>query len=353
MASDGGNPIVGIWHPSGSSRAVAATLHIGDEGIVQARDADGVPLAATPGGAIEVSDRIGGIVRRLGFADGSVFETPDNDGVDAALRRLRRRVGRVHEMERFHPRLAVFVLAVVALSFAVYRYAVPVLIEIAIALTPPVVPALLSQSAMVSLDQTLLAPTTMAAERRAAIEGDFAGLAAHAPRGAAGYSLKFRHGGSSIGPNAFALPDGTLVLTDELADLAGDDREALLGVLAHEIGHVEHEHALRRIYRAVGVAGLIMMIGGDIGAGAQDVLVQGAALMSLSYSRDQERDADRYAVELMHAAGRDPLAVARFFELLASRSEGGYAESFLSTHPPTPERIEDTRRHAEEVAAGQ
>lgn len=349
MASD---PIVGIWHPPASSRAVAASLHFGEEGIVQARDADGKPLAATPGPKIEFSDRIGGIVRRLTFLDGSVFETPDNDGVDAMLKALKRRPGVVHELERFRPRLALFVIAVVALSFAIYRYAVPLLVEAAVLLTPPVVPKLLSQSVMISLDQTVLEPTKLSTEDQTAIAAEFGRLAEIAPRGAGGYVLNFR-GGGAVGPNAFALPDGTLVLTDELVALAGSDREAVLGVLAHEIGHVEREHALRRIYRAAGVAGLIMMIGGDIGSGAQDVLVQGAALMSLSYSRDQERDADRYAVQLMHAAGRDPLAIARFFDLLATKlGDSGYADSFLSTHPPTPERIEDTRRYAEEIAAG-
>jgi Zn-dependent protease with chaperone function len=356
LASDGsgsgvGSPIVGIWHPPRSSRAVAATLHLGRDGFVQARDAEAVPLAATPGKGIEVSDRIGGIVRRISFADGSVFETPDNDAVDALLHRLRRRPAIVPELERFRPRLALFVVLVAALSVAIYRYAVPLLVEAAIALTPPVVPRLLSQSALVSLDQSLLAPSKLPQDRQAAITAEFATIAARSSRGAAGFTLNFRTGGQ-VGPNAFALPDGTIVLTDELVEMAGPDRGAVFGVLAHEIGHVEREHALRRIYRAVGVAGLIMLIGGDIGAGAQDVLVQGAALVSLSYSREQERDADRYAVELMHAAGRDPMAIVRFFELLVEKlGAGGSADSFLSTHPPTPERIEETRRLALDLAA--
>jgi Zn-dependent protease with chaperone function len=98
--------------------------------------------------------------------------------------------------------------------------------------------------------------------RRSASE--FEALAAHSPRGAQAYSLNFRKGGS-IGPNAFALPDGSLVLTDELVELAAND-EAVLGVLGHEIAHVEGEHTLRQLYRAAGVAGFIMLIGGDIGS---------------------------------------------------------------------------------------
>lgn len=351
--SSDGVPIVGIWHPPSSSRAVAAVLHFDRTRIVQARDAEGVPLTASDVEKIRVSGRVGSIARRVTFVDGSVFETADNDAIDAALRRTGRRGGsRVHEMERFRPRLALYVLLVVALGVGVYRYAVPLLVEAAIAMTPPAVPTLLSRSAMISLDRTLLQETKLPEAQRQGIAADFSELAGATPRGRDGYTLHFR-GGGPIGPNAFALPDGTVVLTDELVELAADDAEAVLGVLAHEIGHVAHEHSLRRIYRAVGIAGLIMLIGGDIGSAAEDVLVQGAALMSLSYSRDQERDADRYAVRLMHAAGRDPMAISRFFDLLSKRlGDHGSVGNFLSTHPPTAERIEETRRYAEEVAAG-
>lgn len=176
------------------------------------------------------------------------------------------------------------------------------------------------------------------------------------PRGAAGvtstgnpaYTLNFRKGGF-IGPNAFALPDGTIVLTDELVELAGDDNDLVLGVLAHEIGHVDHDHSLRQLYRAAGVTALIMLIGGDIGSGTEDILVQGSALLALSYSRDAERDADRYSVQLMHKAGRDPAAIARFFEILGEKLGDKGEGDFFSTHPATPERVEETRKYAEEV----
>jgi predicted Zn-dependent protease len=142
------------------------------------------------------------------------------------------------------------------------------------------------------------------------------------------------------------------VLTDELIELAGGDEDLVLGVLAHEIGHVDHDHSLRQLYRAAGITTLIMLIGGDIGSGAEDVLVQGTAVLALSYSRAAERDADRYSVELMHRIGRDPAAIARFFELLRDKLGDNSQGDFLSSHPATPERIEETRRYANEVAKG-
>jgi predicted Zn-dependent protease len=125
-----------------------------------------------------------------------------------------------------------------------------------------------------------------------------------------------------------------------------DDDDEIMGVLAHEIGHVEHEHSLRRLNHAAGVSGLIMLAGGDVGSAVEDLLVHGSLLASLSYSREQEREADRSSVALMRRAGRDPLAMGRLFERLRQKLgiEGG---GILSTHPATSERMEQLRSEAE------
>ena len=352
MASEPDSPGVvrGRWHPPSSSRGIPAAMRIDADGVVSVTDAQERVLGEATLVSVEVSPRVGSIPRRVTFGNGAAFETDDNDGVDRALAPLGG-AGLIHDLERFRPRLAIFVVLVIALAAGIYRYAVPLLVEVAVAVTPPAVPRLLSQSALISLDQAVLSESTLDAPTRAALSEGFAGLAAETPRGAGGYKLNFRDGGS-IGPNAFALPDGNLVLTDQLVTMMKDDREAVFGVLAHEIGHVEREHSLRQLYRAAGVTGLVLLIGGDIGNGAEDILVQGAALMSLSYSRRQEAEADRYSVELMHRAGRDPAALARFFEALRDRFHDTAETDFLSTHPATPQRIEETRRYAEELAAG-
>jgi len=334
----------GAWFPPGSSRKVEATIaRVGDGDLIVVAG-EAVLVRAAPA-EIEFSARVGSIPRRLAFPDGSVFETADNDGID----RLGAAAGAVHELERFRPRLFVFAAIVVGLCFLIYRYAVPVMVEVAVAITPPVVPQLMSQGALASLDETLLAKSEMPEPRQAAIREDFDRLAGLSPRGVDGYALHFRKGGS-IGPNAFALPDGSIVLTDELVMLA-PGQDAVLGVLAHEIGHVEREHSLRQLYRAAGVAALIMLIGGDIGSGAEDILVQGSALVGLSYSRSQEAEADRSSVELMLKAGKDPAAIVGFLEIVRDKLEKTQGSDFFSTHPATQERIAAVKAFAEELAA--
>lgn len=312
-------------------------------------DEAGLELTAGTFAAVDVSARVGAIPRRAEFPDGSLFETTDNDAIDRFLK-TKGKTSLVHEWERFHPRLIAVVLATVLSGVAIYRYAVPALVEIAVLVTPPIVPKIMSASTLETMDRSVLDTSALAAERQQKIRDGFAAIARLSDRGEGGFSLNFRKGGA-IGPNAFALPDGTLIVTDELVELAGNDTEMIVGVLAHEIGHVELEHSLRQIYRAAGVAGLVMMIGGDIGSGAEDILVQGAGLLSLSYSRAAEAAADRHSVELMVKAKRDPTAIARFFDLLEKELGDSSDTSILATHPGTPERRKALLDYAGELKA--
>lgn len=357
--TDRGEKIEGFWRAPGEARAHPALLDVDLTGTTTVTgETNGVVLASALFRALTISDRVGSIPRRLGFPDGSSFETRNNDAIDRLLIRYRGRAGGlIHQLERFRPRLIVFVVLVVAFAVALYRYAVPLLVEVAVVTTPPVVPELMSKSIMLSLDGAVFEPTGLPAERQAALAEGFKKLTELAPRGLEAltikdhpaYTLNFRKS-EAIGPNAFALPDGTVVVTDELIELAGNNDELVLGVLAHEIGHVEHQHSLRQLYRAAGVTALIMLIGGDIGSGTEDILVQGSALLSLSYSRSAEAEADRTSVELMYKAGHDPKAIAHFFEILRDKLGDKDQRDFLSTHPATPERIADTLKYADEIA---
>jgi Zn-dependent protease with chaperone function len=352
LASDNAAIAAGEWHPAGSSRSVEARL-VERAGEIAAVPAGGEkPLAGAGLSWVEISARVGSIPRRVTFPDGSIFETWDNDGIDRYLAmRGKGGAGFVHWLEQFRLRLIVIVLLAFVLGGAVYRWGVPALVEVAIATTPPIVPQLMAKGTLEALDQTTFSPTKLPDARRKEIADGFARIAAQSPRGAGAYSLNFRDGGL-IGPNAFALPDGTLVITDQLVTLAGGDTEMVVGVLAHEIGHVELEHSLRQFYRAAGMTGLIMLIAGDVGSAVEDVLVQGGGLLALSYSRSAEAEADRRSVELMAKAGYDPTAIARFFTLLEEKLGDKSDTNILSTHPGTPQRKKEITDYAR-IISGQ
>lgn len=352
MGSDTAGKIKGEWFPALSGQSFPASLLV-EAGRFTIVGDDEAEHAAGALGDLKISPRIGSIARTLSLPNASQFVTPDNAAVDAiANARSDRWNGLVHSLEKFHPRLLGLCAAVVLLGFVIYRYALPVMIEVAVRVTPPVATEMMAKGAMQTLDRVAFSGSSLSGERKKALAAAFDEIAAFSPSGAAKFNLNFREGGI-IGPNAFALPDGTIVITDELIAMADGDDELIMGVLAHEMGHVEHEHSLRQLYRAAGVAGLIMLIGGDIGEGAQDMLAQGAGLLTLSFSREAEAEADRHSVEIMLKAGRDPLAIARFFEALGKKLGDTGGTSMLSTHPGTPERRAAADAYARELLAKQ
>ena len=237
LVSDGETIARGEWYPPHSSGAVPARLLSRDGRLLAVNEEE---LALSDGTVRQVSftPRVGSIPRRAVFADGSVFESADNDAIDAFLR-SGGRSGWVHRLEKFHPRIFVFAIAVVLLAIGIYRYALPVLVEVAVFVTPPVVSEMMSYGVLNTLDTTVLSPSRIAEIRQTEIADRFGQVAANAEGGAGRYTLNFRDGGM-IGPNAFALPDGNIVITDQLIELAAGDDEMITGVLAHEIGHVEY-----------------------------------------------------------------------------------------------------------------
>ncbi|MFD2271073.1 M48 family metallopeptidase [Undibacterium arcticum] len=107
-----------------------------------------------------------------------------------------------------------------------------------------------------------MSPTQLDPVDRARLKASFAALKLPQSQGSAMvYELVFRH--SNIGPNAFALPNGTIILTDQLVMLARND-PAVLAVLAHELGHLQQRHSLRRVFQTVGVGVAIHFMLGDV-----------------------------------------------------------------------------------------
>lgn len=150
--------------------------------------------------------------------------------------------------------------------------------------------------------------------------------------------------------NALAAPGGQVVLLRGLLDEAtGPD--AVAGVLAHEIAHVEARDATRGALRAAGSAGLLSMVIGDVTGGAALTLVA-EHVVSASYTRQAEAAADVFALALLQDAGVSAEGFASFFEALDDE-DGIALPEYLSTHPVTRDRASRARQVANAQTATQ
>lgn len=147
--------------------------------------------------------------------------------------------------------------------------------------------------------------------------------------------------------NAFALPGGYVYVFNGLLQKARSPDE-LAGVLAHEIGHVKLRHGLRSVIQAGGLGFLLGTVFGDF-AGGTAIILASRSLMQSAFSRDSERQADHFAVDLMLKAGGDPMGLARFFTNAAVADPGNL--SWIASHPANAEREQAIRDALKGAAA--
>jgi predicted Zn-dependent protease len=138
--------------------------------------------------------------------------------------------------------------------------------------------------------------------------------------------------------NAFALPGGRIYLLRGLIDKADNGAE-VAGVLAHEIGHVVHRDAMRRLLQSSGSSFLIGLLFGDV-VGGGTLITLGQTLVNSAYSREQEAAADDFAADLFLAIGQSPRTLGAFLSRIAETPKGGnHGLSFLQSHPLSQDRI--------------
>ena len=144
-------------------------------------------------------------------------------------------------------------------------------------------------------------------------------------------------------PNAFAMPDNSIIVTDDLIEMA-EHPDELTGVLAHEIAHIERNHVMKNIVRSVGAGIFFDIVFGGSGAG-QMIAIASVNLAGLRYSRGDEADADERGLDYLTAAGIDPGGLARLFARFEARDEEEHAAipELLSSHPATAARAAAAR----------
>src|SRR5713101_4588159 len=141
--------------------------------------------------------------------------------------------------------------------------------------------------------------------------------------------------------NAFALPGGFFYVNSGLILRAQEESE-LAGVMAHEISHVTARHGTKNATIPL----ILLGPGGWAGYGIYQGLNLAIPITYLKFSRDAEREADFLGLQYMYKAGYDPNSYVTFFERIQAdeKRRPGTIPKVFSTHPPTPERIENTQK---------
>ena len=332
--------VAGTYHPPGSSKSAAARLELAADGeSVRIVGDDGATRATLRQGEGSLSSHVAGVPRRLELPDGALFVTADSAGLER-LTAFRRGWWTFPDLARLErPGVLLFAIGAIAIVtlVALIRVGLPSLASELAARTPASISRASGSGTLAWLDRTVFKETRLTPERRQQIKADFNSLAlvsglTSQPK------LHFRRG-RILGPNAFALMGGHIVVTDELVKFV-KDRQEIAAILAHELSHAQHRHVEQKLWRVAGVGLVLMLVFGDAETLVEEIVTMSSGIVELSHSREHEAEADRTAVDMMSAAGLDPSALASGLNKFARLCGNGCKGGWLSTHPGLGERVQ-------------
>jgi len=296
---------------------------------------------------ITIRNRLGNTPRIIELPDGARCKVPDNDQLDTILNHLAIKQGSIHRWERSW-KLALGSIALIAV-FIVFMLTAGA--DYSAALIARIIPDGtldgVSRTTLAQLDKHYLHPSKLSETKKQHILKLFDTLT----QGESRYQLHFRSS-PELGPNAFALPSGDIVLLDELVLLdTQKDLHGLLGVLAHEKGHIVYRHTLKAAIKGTVAAAIIGYFTGDATFIASTLPT---LMISAQYSRTFEREADLYAKRELDRLQISSRPLADLFAKLdrnaaVTQTEHNHSHSaktrfrlpdWISTHPPTKERID-------------
>ena len=318
------------FHDGRSARPQAVELQIDGAGVVLRGEAF---ECRHDWSSVQVSERLQHAPRVIRFADGTFCEVADQAVLDALLASAGYRDSWVAGSQRRWGYVLGATVLLLATLFAMYRWGLPLAADRVARRIPPALEARVGAQATKFVEERF-GPTKLSGAQADRAWRVFESIA---PADGRDFRLMLRDGGP-IGANAFALPGGTVVVTDQLLELSPDDA-ALAGVLAHEIGHVQRRHLMRQLISGTVVGAVATLLAGD----TSNVMVAlPAVLADLSYSRDMEREADAYAVDRLKLKNIPVGPFADLLERLQSahqaRGSPGWAP-YLQTHPATGDRV--------------
>ncbi|QSX37591.1 M48 family metallopeptidase [Shewanella sedimentimangrovi] len=295
---------------------------------------------------VEVSSAIGNLARQLTFEGGWVFVPREPQQLNLWLRGQNQE-SLLGKLERHTLMVLLFSVLLIAAAWGSYRFLLPSGAKWIANMLPPAVSEQLGKESFESLKAMGFGDSKLDQLTQDQVQARFQRLlqSLTAKGVQTPQPLKLRLVGQAVAEdedpmaNAFALVDGTLVLTDAMVALAEAPGE-LEAVLLHEVGHVYHNHMLSSMVQSTLLSVVVAVVVGD-GSGVTDFLSGAAVLgLTLGYSRDNEREADAFAATQLDGFewGRSPML--SLYQKLMTEEHGLALPAWLSTHPDLQERLQ-------------
>lgn len=330
----------GILYRSGSSHAFDALAQVSERGSINlavGKDSKQYSIIE-----YKIEPRLGKANRVIRFADGVRFETGDHEAIASveALFPSSRILRFVDWMESRWPVALGSLVGVVVFVFAFFEYGMPLMAKYVAFEVPQSVRRTLSENGLKTIERYGSFEESYSMRMHELGEAAFEralDLVADSKNPEFYYELRI-YASSAIGPNAFALPSGLVVVTEAFIELC-ENEEQMVAVFLHEIAHVEQQHGLRSLIQDTGVFLMLSMVLGDLSSLGGLAASLPALAVESRYSQNFEMEADLYAGRTLEASGIGAEALKEILILLHSDLPDIDLVQFLGSHPGLEERL--------------
>ncbi|PKF56626.1 peptidase [Alteromonadales bacterium alter-6D02] len=332
--------IQGTYYYPASSKAEQAELLV-KEGVAQLFLVEKqLDYSAS---SLKISSSIPGVAQEVVFEDGGKFVAADSKA------RIHAKPSMLERLESHKPLIAFSIVGVPLLLWFCFAVVMPRMAAASVVLVPDAVSETMGEQAFDIIEELMLKPSELAQERQQQVKQQWQSALTSLNLSPEKFVLHV-YRSDYFGANAFALPNGTVVITDDLLNRLEDNPDAVLAILLHEIGHVQQQHSLRLIAQSVSNAIVLAMIFGDIDGIGEIIIGSGSTLVQNAFSRDMEREADNYALEQLVALGKPTTAFADAMSSFSELKKQSNADvlQYLSTHPEIQERIDNALKFNKE-----
>jgi len=332
------------YYPSSSQHILCSADVIGEQ--VTLFDNEARPIVTSSTDACTLESPLPSIAPALCFADGGRF-IPDD--VNFRWPFAHHKHGLAQRLEKNKLLIVASVIFTPILLWLILYRGIPAAAVYSIGFASPSTIEVMGEQSLHVIEKLALAPTELSSDKQAMIQKQWHVMLDQLQLDSDQFRLSF-YQSDYFSANAFALPHGRVIVTDELVLLLQDKPDALRAILLHEIGHVQYHHGIRLAAQATANTLLLAVVFGDLEGITEIVLGSGSSVLQQAFSREMEREADKYAIEKLIALGysNDDFADAidALQTKLAERAE--IDESwlkYLSTHPSSQERIDFARNY--------
>lgn len=292
---------------------------------------------------IKISDKLVGVPREIILPDKALLVLSDATDIDPWLDGKAKHTTKVARLETNNYAVALSLLLVPLSIFGIFKYLVPAAAIWFADWIPYSVTDVASRHTLQALDKTILDPTELSDEQQQEYFLYWEDIITRLALEPEHFNIQFR-ASESFGANAFALPNGTMVITDQLVELVENDINLLTAILLHEIGHVEHKHSMRLIAETLATSLLIDYFLGDASGLIEFFGGFSSTVAQNQFSQKLEWEADSYALNQLELLGLDKENFALAMESLAKEAgKESNLDKLFSSHPSMLERINNAR----------